>query len=306
MSLGKEQIGGWSRAASPSNSSANMYFRSRNQLADFQAQQAAKKQAKDQDKQQQRMQAEQRAIEARLREATHTPEKNAIPDMIHMPSQSAPSDVREPVQLHAEFNETKFVADAFDLRNLATQLKGIDGMDDVDRLGILMERAAKQSNNNPVAFIGLMNEVLIGDFGKWDYALLVPPRQLKLPRINIGDTGMNPLYQDHSAMQAYHLWVYVNYGFNLPKDVSKAANIFHENIEPNIRSTLDSVGLNTEEIYFIRGFSKTGSIEDYRLSAVGYNLGQALSKGHLTPYETYKLIDTMLRTDKYNVFGNKR
>ena len=49
--------------------------------------------------------------------------------------------------------------------------------------------------------------------------------------------------------------------------------------------------------------SKTGSQEDYRLSAVGYNLGQALSKGHLTPDETYKLIDTMLRTDRYNVIS---
>ncbi len=214
-----------------------------------------------------------------------------------------------PMKMPPSLIETpEFQDKANELRHMAEQIKGgtkenkpCQIVDDVDAISCLMSRAAKLSNNEPEVFIRLMNEVLIGNINKWGYAPGIPPRIPGNTRIEFGDKGMHPLYQDHSPMQMYHFWSYVNYGYYYPTDIAKAGNTVHEVVEPIIRKELDQHGIPSSRIPFIRSLSESGSAEDYRLSAVGYNIGKALKKGHIKPSKLHDMLDQVLRTDKYNV-----
>lgn len=77
------------------------------------------------------------------------------------------------------------------------------GLDSVDSVQVLSEKAAKLTQNNPAQFIKLMNEVLLGS----DTTVLgidfISPR--KQPRIEFGDLGFNPDYRDKTPIQTYSL-----------------------------------------------------------------------------------------------------
>lgn len=177
------------------------------------------------------------------------------------------------------------------LRGLAKELKELEekyctepksGLDSVDAMEVMTKYAARAAQDDPKKFIDYMNEVLIGKEG----AHLIPAG--KYPRIEFGDLGVLADYQDHSSMQMMHFWAYVNYGYRYPKDIAKFGNWLHETIEPQAKKLTPFLP-----------FSKTGSQEDLDLGIVGYNIGQALSKGHLKPSQLSSKINEYLRTSKH-------
>jgi hypothetical protein len=197
-----------------------------------------------------------------------------------------------------------------DFRILAGQLKQQEtlhrqnpskGLDSVDALQVLIGHAANVTNNNPETFLRLMNEAVLGTVADIPN---VPKSQST--RIDFGDLGMHEIYQDQSTMQMYHFWGYVNVGYYLPKDVAKVFNYGHEVLEPLAAKFLDKNPKIKKHIPSSNRLSRTGSKEDYRLSGVGYNLGQALAKGHITPKQLAKIIDRMLRTDDYRPFPDDK
>jgi hypothetical protein len=209
-------------------------------------------------------------------------------------------------------------ADLAAFRRLAEQLKQQEtlhrsnpakGLDSVDALEVLIGHAANVTQNNPKHFVELMSEVLMG---KETNSRTPGTRQRVTPRIMFGDLGMHPIYQDRSEMQMYHFWAYVHYGYFYPKDIAKGINFEHEVLEPQIEPMYNVLKLiHSGRPLFDMLFnyinpSSTGSRQDYILSGVGYNLGQALAKGHITPRQLVKMIDRILRTDAYRPFPDEK
>lgn len=202
----------------------------------------------------------------------------------------------EPVQPAMELKPLPkdYKQKADDLRSLGNVLKQHEtsfrktgqGFDSVDAVQVLATRATALSNNNPEVFLNLMNEVLLGSDVPWIRFQVVGIYTGSQPGIRFGDLGMNPIYQDGTINQMYHFWSYVNYGYYLPKDAAKVGNVIHEYHEPTYLGWLTG--------------QPPGAKEDYRLSVVGYNIGQALQKGHIKPSELARKLDQYLRTDKYN------
>lgn len=200
-----------------------------------------------------------------------------------------------------------------DFRELAERLKEEEtihrqnpnkGLDSVDALQVLMSYAARLTDNDAKRFVLLLSEVLLGKETN-NRTPNTPSRSLN--RIIFGDLGMNPIYQDHSEMQMYHFWAYVHYGFFYSKDTAKLINHVHERVEPKLRAILDSTEKKTG--YKIPGsgsISQTGTKADFLLSGVGYNVGQALAKGDVTPTQLSKQIDRILRSNAYRPFTDEQ
>ncbi|MBY0405374.1 MAG: hypothetical protein K2X66_15850, partial [Cyanobacteria bacterium] len=106
-------------------------------------------------------------------------------------------------------------------------------------------------------FMTYLNEIFLG--GRIP---LLP--KASNPSINLSDSGHSYRIRDRTENQTFHTLALVAIGYYLGGTMAKAANIFHETLDP-----MDMINGK--------------SAEDYRASDVGLKLGTLLRHGKMTP-----------------------
>lgn len=159
------------------------------------------------------------------------------------------------------------------------------GVNSVRALKAIITKAAELSGNNPDEFMLLVNEVILGKDAPNRYLF---PKVLNFNRVELGDLGMHPIYQDHSTMQMYHFWAYVCLGFFQSESISKLANVTHEYLEP--------LG---NKIFNNPNWSSTGKFEDYNLAERGIMLGVWLKNGRIKIEQLSIIIEKYLEDPDY-------
>lgn len=157
------------------------------------------------------------------------------------------------------------------------RMRNAGHLNDLQAEKLILERIAKEANDDPDLFLQLANEVFVGRAQSRLGSLSNANRTFH-SGIEFGDKGWHPNYQDGTPNQMRHLSLALNGGYHFP-DQAPEGSALHEAGEDIIN--LATINSKLKYLYKDPKKNPGASVQDYDASALGIELGKMLKSKKL-------------------------